>query len=405
MKLIIHRGSHQIGGSCIEIKDENTRLLFDYGLPLDDDITPEDAKLGIKGLYRNEPAGFDAVFVTHSHPDHYGLLKFINPKIPVYTGRITRNIIQNISEVKGDNDFSLLNILTIDKEIQIGNFVIIPHEVDHSASGGAAFEIRHKDNKILYTGDLRFHGRVSYLSKNLSKIKDVDYLIMEGSTLGRPDTNIKTEEDIFKEMTDIFKTDKLTLVTFSSQSLDRFISVFKACVKNRKTLVIDPYTCFCLEQFKELDENIPQWDWNNIRVYFGGGKYTDVLAESKKLYDYKSKKISVEEILSHPEKYVVKTAGAITKAITTRYDLDKILYIYSLWLGYLDKPSYLDVLKPQHVYIHTSGHAYIKDLQDFVKKLSPKNIIPVHTEHPEKYSSLFEAQAILIKDGEVIDLA
>lgn len=32
LNLTIHRGTHQIGGSCVEIKDENTRLLFNYGL-------------------------------------------------------------------------------------------------------------------------------------------------------------------------------------------------------------------------------------------------------------------------------------------------------------------------------------------------------------------------------------
>lgn len=404
MQLIIHRGTHQIGGSCVEIKDENTRLLFDYGLPLEEDITPEYAKLDLKGLYKDEQPQIDAIFITHSHPDHYGLLKFVDPKIPVYTGKITKNIMQKVSAVKVDNNFSDLNISVIDKEIQIGDFTIIPHEVDHSASGAFAFEILYKNNKILYTGDLRFHGRVAYLSKKLSKIKDVDYLIMEGSTLGRPDTKIKTEEDVFEEMTEVFKTDKLTLVTFSSQNLDRFITVYKSCLKNKKTLVLDPYTCFCLENFKDLSANIPQWNWNNINVYFGGGTATQNLADSGKLYTYKSKKISVEEILSHPEKYVIKTAGAVTSKILAQYDLDKILYIYSMWLGYLENPSYLAPLKNRHIYIHTSGHAYASDLQDFVKKLSPKTIIPIHTEHPEMYSALYDTRVEFLKDGEELYL-
>ncbi len=404
MQLIIHRGTHQIGGSCVEIKDEKTRLLFDYGLPLEEDILPEDAKLDIKGLYKGEKPQIDAIFITHSHQDHYGLLKFINPQIPVYTGKITKNIMQKVSAVKGDDDFSDLNISVINKDIQIGDFTIIPHDVDHSASGGFAFEIRYKDKKILYTGDLRFHGRVAYLSKNLSKIKDVDYLIMEGSTLGRPDTKIKTEDDVFEEMAEVFKTDKLTLVTFSSQNLDRFISVYKACLKNKKTLVLDPYTCYCLENFKDLSKNIPQWNWNNIKVYFGGGNATRNLANSGDLYTYKSKKISVEEILSEPENYVVKTAGAITSKILAQYDLDKVSYIYSMWLGYLENPSYLAPLKNQHIYIHTSGHAYASDLQDFVKKLSPKTIIPIHTECPEMYSSLYDTPVKFLNDGEFFNL-
>ena len=401
MQLIIHRGTHEIGGSCVEIKDENTRLLFDFGLPLDD---RENIKLDINGLYKNDKPEIDGIFITHSHPDHYGLLSSVNSEIHVYTSKTTANIIQNVSKIKGENNYSDLNLNIIENPVNIGDFTIIPHEVDHSAGGSLAFEIIHSGKKILYTGDLRFHGRTSYLSRNLAKIKNVDYLIMEGSTLGRPDQKLKTEEDVFDEMTNAFTTDKLCFVNFSSQNLDRFISVYKACLKTKKSLVIDPYTCFVLGNFKEISKNIPQWNWNNIRVYFGGGKHTKNLAGSGKLFTYKSKKISAEEILSNPGKYVVKTAKAICKKILSRYDISKIEYIYSMWRGYLDNPSYLDILKPQIKHIHTSGHAYIKDLQEFVQKIKPKVIIPIHTEMPQKYSQLYNAEIKILKDGEILNL-
>ena len=175
-------------------------------------------------------------------------------------------------------------------------------------------------------------------------------------------------------------------------------------MKNKKTLVIDPYTCFVLENLKKLSKNIPQWKWNNIRVYFGGGNTTKNLSKSGKLYTYKSKKISIEEILSKPEKYVIRAAKAITLKILSMYEPDKIQYIYSLWNGYLKKSSYLDPLKSQHIHIHTSGHAYIKDLQEFVNKLSPKTIIPIHTEHPEKYAQLYSADIKMLNDGEILEL-
>jgi ribonuclease J len=401
MQLIIHRGTHEIGGSCVEIKDENTRLLFDFGLPLDD---RENIKLNINGLYKNDKPEIDGIFITHSHPDHYCLLSSVNSEIHVYTSKTTANIIQNVSKIKGENNYSDLNLNIIEKPVNIGDYTIIPHEVDHSAGGSLAFEIIRSGKKILYTGDLRFHGRTSYLSRNLAKIKNVDYLIMEGSTLGRPDQKLKTEEDVFDEMTNAFTTDKLCFVNFSSQNLDRFISVYKACLKTKKSLVIDPYTCFVLENFKEISKNIPQWNWNNIRVYFGGGKHTKNLAGSGKLFTYKSKKISVEEILSYPEKYVVKTAKAICDKILSLYDVSKIEYIYSMWSGYLDNPSYLDILKPQIRHIHTSGHAYISDLQEFVQKIEPKVIIPIHTQLPEKYTELYNAEIKILKDGEILNL-
>jgi len=37
MKLTIHRGTHEIGGTCVELATENTRILIDIGLPLVDE--------------------------------------------------------------------------------------------------------------------------------------------------------------------------------------------------------------------------------------------------------------------------------------------------------------------------------------------------------------------------------
>ncbi len=36
MKLTIHRGSHEVGGICVEIEADNTRILLDFGMPLKD---------------------------------------------------------------------------------------------------------------------------------------------------------------------------------------------------------------------------------------------------------------------------------------------------------------------------------------------------------------------------------
>jgi ribonuclease J len=75
-----------------------------------------------------------------------------------------------------------------------------------------------------------------------------------------------------------------------------------------------------------------------------------------------------------------------------------------MWSGYLDNPSYLDILKPQIKHIHTSGHAYVKDLQEFVQRIKPKVIIPIHTQLPEKYTELYNAEIKILKDGEILNL-
>jgi len=35
MRLIIHRGAHQVGGSCVELACGDSTILIDVGLPLE----------------------------------------------------------------------------------------------------------------------------------------------------------------------------------------------------------------------------------------------------------------------------------------------------------------------------------------------------------------------------------
>ena len=100
MKIIIHRGTHEIGGTCIEVISGQTRLILDVGLPLvNADRKPFDSKV-IKGktiedliaqkIAPNVPGLFtdgeapDAILLSHSHLDHSGLLHLTRSEIPIY---------------------------------------------------------------------------------------------------------------------------------------------------------------------------------------------------------------------------------------------------------------------------------------------------------------------------------
>ena len=88
MYITIYRGTNEIGGTLIEMKSKNSRLIFDVGyplflngLPIDDEISKYPYKklleLGVlpnvKGLYYWDEPQFDAVIISHAHIDHYGL--------------------------------------------------------------------------------------------------------------------------------------------------------------------------------------------------------------------------------------------------------------------------------------------------------------------------------------------
>jgi ribonuclease J len=74
--------------------------------------------------------------------------------------------------------------------------------------------------------------------------------------------------------------------------------------------------------------------------------------------------------------------------------------IYSQWLGYLDgthagyfgsneTAAFRSDPAVNFVYAHTSGHATVEDLQKLVEALTPKMLVPVHTESPEDFEKMF----------------
>ena len=283
MKLIIHRGTNEIGGSCVEFNNGYKRIVFDVGLPLnaiDEGLDISCYKPNISGLF-GEESGVAAVFISHAHPDHYGLLSLINKNIPIYMSKASAILLKKVVPLLDKENYVDLNIKEISdgEEVRIGNFSVRAYEVDHSAASAMAFEISGKNKRILYSGDIRFHGRRAWRSRKLtSNIEPPDYLLLEGSTLGRENQEQLTEYDIEKRLTEFFAEPKLSLIVFSTQNIDRFVSVYKACVQQNKILVLDPYSCAILENLREISAHLPQFDWNNIRVYFAGNSITRKLA-------------------------------------------------------------------------------------------------------------------------------
>lgn len=414
MKVCIYRGTNEIGGSCIELSTKTTRVLFDFGLPLSsmkEGKPLHDYKVNCSGVYADEIPSVNAIFITHNHPDHYGLLPLINPKIPVYMSKTLHDILIKIQPLlPGDFDISYLDIRDIDsyESIKIGDLTITAYPVDHAPSA-CAYEVSDGEKRVLYTGDIRFHSNQSWKSwKVADKAKNPDYLIMEGTRLSRSEAKEKypTEDAVYKQFINILRySEKIAFISMSSQNLDRLVSVIKACLATGRIFVIDPYTAALFDIFHELSNKVPTVEMIDcIRIYYGGNKKIASKMIAKGIFKTHSvKKISLEKILESPEKYVIKYNQTLVTALlkdgVKDYD-----FIYSMWHGYLERNKTWDPYKEHLIEVHTSGHAQVSDLQEFVKKISPAKIIPVHTECKDNYADVFSAPIMILNDNERIDL-
>jgi len=427
MKLTIHRGAKEVGGTCIELQSKHSRILIDFGLPLVDknkkqfdfkkiknkskeDLIKSGVLPDIKELYKGEQPAFDAILLSHPHQDHYGLLSFVNPQIPVYLSLGCKKLIE-ISYFFGQTVYDPKNVKAVEKwkPFKHGDFTITPYLVDHSGFDALAFLIESEGKRIFYSGDFRGHGRKSVLYENILKNppKNIDYLILEGTTLGRQNGQYHSEKDIENELTRLLRDNRsLFFIACSSQNIDRIVSIYRACRNTDCIFVIDPYTALILHKLKEISRHIPQSNWGeHIRVFFAPSSYTKKMAKDKTLFKFRSAKITYEQIRIKRNQIIIKDSYSTRMYFAKKNGLTDATLIYSMWDGYLrEVEPFWNKYKVLIVKVHSSGHAYIEELQQFVKAINPTYIIPNHTFYPEKYLELFGAKTRIINDKETVEI-
>ena len=181
--------------------------------------------------------------------------------------------------------------------------------------------IEAEGKRVLYSGDFRGHGKKSTLYKRFiaNPPKDIDYLIMEGTGIDGKDCDYEKEEELRDRLVTIFKEKKgLIFFACSSQNIDRISSLYSACRRSGRILVLDPYTIHLLDVLRKRAPKIPQFDFKDIRVFFTSDSNTRRLADDKTLYKYKESKITYDEIEEKKDSLVVKPSYGIRKAFAKR---------------------------------------------------------------------------------------
>lgn len=419
MKIIIHRGNEEIGASCIEVQTAQTRAIFDVGLELE----------GKPATVPQDIEGVAALFITHAHPDHYGLVSKVPAEIPAYCGALTEDIMRIMGTFNprfGEVNRTFEHFAH-GEPVRIGDIKITPYATDHSVPDSYAFHVEADGKRILISGDFRAHGRKAHLMEVCARaVHAPDAMVVDGTCVverapEEPQATVcNSEKEVEDGILKILKEEKLpAFIDASSINVDRIISAFKAAKSAGRTFAVDIYTALILWIMnKRYGHIVPINEWEGFRVI---SRCDLARPQRRTLYAnqdrlglsdfistlYRVGVVKPETISRNPSQYLVKFNRR--EELIRELGIREYSYIYSMWSGYMS-PQYDEQGRFQRLrnspnvrfhFIHTSGHATWDELCRFIDKVAPRNLIPFHTNYPEGFREKYPDAIIGVREIEV----
>ncbi|UCD04502.1 MAG: MBL fold metallo-hydrolase [Candidatus Woesearchaeota archaeon] len=391
----------------------------------------------IKGIYRNdllthlgrkeEKPEIDAVLVSHAHADHVNYISFLNEEIPIYCGGTTLKILEAIDEQAQRSieneviDFRIrplfkkdyrkppiprkFNTFRTGDKFKVGSLEIEPIHVDHSVPGAYGYIIYTSKGPIVYTGDLRLHGNnpdMTYDFMNKAKESKPTAMITEGTRI-----NVKSDDDTEKTVYNRSKkiasqTSNLLIADFNFKDVDRFRTFYKISKEiNRKMVISFKHACFLERYHQDNKLKVPDSQDENILILkpkrltgtYCDEDYTDKYIKCRLNYP---NIITAEEISKNQGKYMMILNFWYFNQLVDLKPKKGSKYIHSLSepfneemeMSYGRMQNWLNHFNLHKEHAHCSGHAPGSDLKEMVKTINPKNLFPIHTEHPGMFREL-----------------
>jgi ribonuclease J len=253
--------------------------------------------------------------------------------------------------------------------------------------------------RLFYSGDLRAHGRKAGLFEELIREPPaaVDVILMEGTHI-RADMNGEergaSESDVEDACAESFRgAPGIVLAMFSPQNIDRLVTMYRACLRSGRTLVIDLYGAAVA---KATGRNtIPQAEWNRVRVYLPRSQKSKVIREQAfdRTKGVRADRIYPEELLARRKDLVMLFRASMASEL--EHCLEGARIVWSMWPGYLHEPSgerlrsWADRLAIPIAIHHASGHAFVSDLKRLVDAINPRRVVPIHSEAGDRFAEFF----------------
>jgi ribonuclease J len=420
--------------------------------------------------FQKQSRGYlDGILISHAHFDHTGDLGFVHPDIPIFCSNVSKILIEAIDDITNFKSEAILSkdskigftktgavpgspkiehkvqlhrkceVIENRKSKRIGNFNITLLEVDHSVPGAASYivecQVGSQPFRILYTGDVRFHGTMgTSIDDYITMVgTNIDLLLIEGTRIDSESklTEVEVKEKISNE---IRRTNGLVFVDFSWKDTTRYETIRLAAEAAGRMFVINARLAYILNKLGETP--LPE----SVRVFlkrkgsclyspsdYSGYKHEFGFSVDKKSWtqdaSHYENGVTAQDIKANPGKYVLMLSfydlgqlfdladengkipnswfiKAVCAPFCDEMELDEermINWLDTFGIGYKLGETRIptgcsneecDKLHNRIDRSHVSGHASKPEIKEIIDKIRPKTLIPIHTQNASEFEKI-----------------
>ncbi|SIS67596.1 ribonuclease J [Alicyclobacillus vulcanalis] len=394
-------GTRTIGGTICRVQTASAALVFDMGhvvrpsspmfsgalVPRSNaDLRAIGFLPDIPELYTNEHHADFAICISHNHLDHTALLPYMANEISLFSTKDTCKILKLIADAHIEHQPSL-ELIGVEPHAwqQVGDlqFQFVP--VDHDTPGAAAILISAPDLRIVYSGDLRFHGwrpEVSRAFVDQARAFQPDVLLIEGTRAADEARPQVSEQELVRLLAEAMQSE-VRMVYFNAypRHPERVLAFARVSREAHRVPVFDARTLYVAAHFAErLPEDVAVWAGEELPE-----------AVDRWLATAGVRRIGPEDIREAPGAYAAELNYDRLWRLIDLGPQAGGLYIHSNGapLGPFD-PAW-DNLQRWLAYfgvtfrsIGTSGHAALDEIVQAVQTIQPRVYLPIHSFYPER---------------------
>jgi ribonuclease J len=281
----------------------------------------------------------------------------------------------------------------------LGGLRLAYFPVDHSIPGAGAFAVETDQGWLVYTGDLRLHGQgrgqTEAFRDAAARLKPF-ILISEGT---HPSTHrpVAEEEVYNRARVAVTKERGLVVADFGPRNVERLLTFLRIARETGRRLAITAKDAFLLEAMAKADPATPDPLTEDGFVVYGEARLSRETWERTLLERYAGKVKTARDIAAGQADYILcfgffdlselidirPSGGTYVYSSSEAFSEEMAIDLARLrnWVNHFGLTMAGDPSREKG--FHASGHIHGPGLEDLIRTIRPRYLLPVHTESPD----------------------